>query len=243
MGIDTKKLVYDFRRKYNSVNTGRSQDISLVDIIAYLNEAQEIWYENRVSVLQKDQEARNDLRVFKVPGVELEHLNIRSGVCLALFPEDLYYRLNHLVYASKDCCPNITKKIVPRIVTSDARNDAERTPWRKADFFFEQLSAEEDSKGLLIHHQNEMVIDKVVIDYYRKPKELHAPSLEECDGDNYYDYCGRVITEDTLFEVDATFSAKKVVDIAVLQASRDVGDVQGFQSKLSLILGSQQLHK
>lgn len=243
MGISSKKLVYDFRRKFNAVNSGRNQDIALVDIIAYLNEAQEIWFENRVSVAQTNQKVRNDLRVYKLDKVELSCNNVDSKCCLAVYPKDLYHRLNQLVIASKDCCPNLDKEIVPRIIVSDDQNDGRKNPYRGADFFFEQLLAVEAADGLLIHHDGEMVVEQVFIDYYRKPKEIHAPSLEECDGENYYDYCGRIVTQDQDFEVDNTFAGNKVVDIAVLRASRDVSDAAGFQSQLNTILGIQQLHK
>ena len=44
MGISSKKLVYGFRNKSNSHNSGQGIDIALVDVIAYLNEAQETWF-------------------------------------------------------------------------------------------------------------------------------------------------------------------------------------------------------
>jgi hypothetical protein len=243
MGVSSKKLVYDFRRKHNSVNSGRNQDIALVDVIAYLNEAQEIWFENRVFVAQTNQKVRNDLRVFKVDKVGLGCSSSGDGCCLAKYPKDLYHRLNQVTTSCNECCPGIDKRIIPRIVQSDDLHEARRNPYRKADYFFEQLLAVEGSDGLLIYHDNEVDIKNVTISYYRKPKEIHAPSLEECEGANYYNYCGEIITNDQDFEVDDTFAANDVVDIAILKAARDVSDVQGFQTQLQAILNNQRLHK
>lgn len=244
MGVSSKKLVYDFRRKFNSVNSGKNRDIALVDIIAYLNEGQEIWFENRAFVAQTNQKVRNDLRTFKLDKVELSCSNYKEGCCLAQYPEDLYKRLNQVAVASKsDCCEGISKEIIPRIIQSDDLHEARHNPLRRSDFFFEQLNAIETADGLVVYHDDQMEVDKVFIDYYRKPKEIHAPSLEDCDGEHYYDYCGRIINSDQDFEVDDTYAANNVVDIAVLKASRDVNDVQGFQTQLNLILGTQNLHK
>lgn len=247
MGVNTKKLVYDFRRKFNSVNSGKNQDIALVDIIAYLNEAQEIWFENRVFVAQTNQKVRNDLRVWKEDGRrdadKIKCTPAGAGVCLLKYPDGLYHRLNQVVVVGKKCCPNTQKEIIPRVIQSDDLHEARHNPFRKSDFFFEQLLAVETSDGILLYHDDEMTIYYGFIDYYRKPKELHAPSLEECDDGNYYDYCGRIITQDQEFESDSTYAANDVVDIAIAKASRDVNDIQGFQSQLNLILQQQQLHK
>jgi hypothetical protein len=243
MGISAKKLVYDFRRKFNSVNSGRNQDIALVDIIAYLNEAQEIWFENRVFVAQTNEKVRNDLRVFKKDKVKLSITPYGDGAVLAKYPTDLYKRLNHLIVATKSCCPEIKKEIIPRIIQSDDLHEARHNPFRRSDFFFEQLNAIETVDGLVLYHDNEFEITDIYIDYYRRPGEIHAPTLEECEGDVYYDYAGRIITKDQDFEVDATYAVNEVVDISILKASRDVSDIQGMQSQINLILSTQDLHK
>ena len=245
MSVSAEKPVYDFRRKYNSVNSGRNQDIALVDIIAYLNEAQEIWFENRVFVAQTNQRVRNDLRAFKVDALDLEVKDYSKGSSIAIFPSDLYHRLDQLVIASKaDCCKGITKEIIPRIIQSDDLHEARHNPLRKSDFFFEQLLAVEGRDGLILYHDNAMKIESACVDYYRKPKEMHAPKLAECqDGKYYYNYCGEIITENQDFESSDTFALNAITDIAVLRASRDVSDPQGFQSQLNAILSSLDLHK
>jgi hypothetical protein len=243
MAVSSKKLVYDFRRKFNSVNSGKNQDIALVDIIAYLNEAQEIWFENRVFVAQSNQKVRNDLRVWKKDSVEISCSPYKDGSSIAKYPQDLYHRLNQIATATNDCCPDMQKEIIPRILQSDDLHEARHNPFRSADYFFEQLNAIETADGLILYHDNKMVVESISIDYYRKPGEIHAPSLEECDGDVYYDYCGRVITNDQDFESSNTYSANNIVDIAILKSSRDVSDMQGFQTQLNLILQQQQIHK
>lgn len=243
MSVPTKKLVYDFRRKYNAINSGRNKDIALVDIIAYLNEAYQVWYENRVFVAQTNQKVRNDLRVFKEDHVKLNIKSYTDGSVIAEYPDGIYKRLNQIAVVGKTCCPNKDKEVIPRIIESDDLHEARHNPFRKADYYFEQLNAIETADGLVLYHDDAMEIKEVHIDYYRKLQELHAPSLEECDGEKYYDYCGRIIIKDQDFEGSDTYSANDVVNVAVLMASRDTGDVSGFQTQLNLILGTQQMYK
>ena len=116
--------------------------------------------------------------------------------------------------------------------------------YRKANFAWEQLPGDEGSEGFYIYHDNQMQVKEVLIDYYRKPKEIHAPSLIECEGcPGYYDYCGVKITEDCDFEIDCRFLDNKIVDIAVLLAKRDKGEFQDFATRLQTLLQLDNLLK
>lgn len=239
MAISSKKLVYDFHRKYHAIVTGAENELALVDIIAYLNEAQEIWFENRVFIAQTNQKVRNDLRVFKKDKIKLGCKAIDDKCCLAKYPTDLYHRLNQIAITSKDCCPD-KKEIIPRILQSDDLHEARRNPYRKANFFFEQLNAIETREGLIVYHDGELNVEDVMIDYYRKPKEIHAPSHELCPAEGYYLYDGRLISKDQNFEVDNTYVNNLISDIAVLIASRDITDRVGFESQIQKILSVER---
>lgn len=242
MPIPTSKLVYDFKRKFNAINSGKDNEIDLVDIIAYLNEAQEIWFENRCIVSETNQKVRNDLRPVKRVGYCGSCEEIDGRTCRFDYPDNLYKRLNQIVTAVNDCCKD-EKYIIPRIPSADFSNEARLNPYRQADFYYEQLICQDDSKGLVFFHDGKMEVISVCIDYYFRPPELHAPSLEECDGPNYYNYNGVSISKDTNLIFDKTYAANDIVDVAVLLASRDVGDVQGFQSKLNEILKTEGFFK
>lgn len=242
MGIPSSKLVYDFKRKFNAINSGGNREIPLVDIIAYLNEGQEIWFENRCLIAETNHKVRNDLRPVKVVKESLSMEKVDDSCYLAKFPSSLYKRLNHIAVVKKDCCPN-PKEIVPRIIQSDDLHEGRLNPYRKADFFYEQLMAQEGSDGLYIYHDNEMEIVSVYIDYYRRPSPINAPSLDECGDGAYYSYDGSSVNSDTEFEFDKTYCVNDVVDVAVLIALRDVGDVQSFQTKLEEILRTESFFK
>lgn len=241
MGTSTRKLVYDFDRKRDVINDGKNRVLDLVDKIAYLNEAIQDWFESRLKNIEIDQKASNDLRAWKEDGVELVLQNLDENRILAKYPEDLHTRLNQIAYATKDCCPGMEKSIIVRIIESDDIHEARRNPYRASDFFYEQLNATIGKDGLILFVDKAMGIKKVVIDYYRKPLESHAPSLEKCDGPYYYDYAGRIINKDQDFESEDTFAANDVVDLAVLYSTVDRHHPD-FQSRLNLILGTRNLN-
>lgn len=244
MGVSTRKLVYDFKRKRGLNDSGSGVQLKLTEIIAYLNESYKTWYDRRVQVAQVDEKARNDLRIFKEDQVSLGLSKIDDNITLAKYPKDLYKRLNQIALVSKDCCPGFVKQIIPRLIESDDLYEARRNPLRRADFFFEQLLAIESQKGILIYHDGEFKVDKVIIDYYRSPKELHSPSLEVCDGPYYYDYNGVIITKDQDCEVGSdTFSDIEIVNLAVAISERDVKDLSQFESQMNLIAGTQNIFK
>lgn len=232
-------MVYEFWKKFNAALSGRNVKIAVVDVVSYLNEAQEVWFTNLVPMAEVTPEITNDLRYFKVDQKSLSLSTIRQGKVLAKYPKDLYKRLNQEVVATCKICPGTTKEFPITVVHSDDINPTKKDSYFRADFQYEQLPAEEGSRGLILHVDGEMNIEQVIISYYRRPKPIHAPSLDKCDDASsgyYYLYNGDKVTKDQNFEVDNTFASNKVVDIAVLTALRDRGEINDFQSQLTKIL-------
>lgn len=236
------KLLYDFDRKYNLNSSGNQLSLTLPDRVAYINEGLTIWFRNKVIEAQKDQETRNDLKIFKEDQVSLKLTPTPRGI-IAEYPKDFSYRLNHLAIAIKpDTCPGISKEIIPRIINSEQLHDARKDPYARPDFYYEQLLAVESKTGLTVYTDGIMDVQEILIDYYRKPQAIHMPSSEECGPKLYYIYNGEIITKDQHFEGDE-YQALDIVDIAVLCASVDTKDTQAFQTKLNLILNKKSLNK
>lgn len=246
MAVPSTKLVYDFNRKFSAVLSGKDRNIPLVDKIAYLNEGQEIWFQNRVSVADTNQKVRNDLRVFKVDNHPLALEKKQNGMLFYAYPSDLYHRLNQYVVAKEPtCCGDIQKEFPIDILQADDIHESRQDVYNKASFPFEQLPAVEGSGGLILYLNDAFVVNDLIIDYYRRPKEIHAPELDNCQDEigYYYDYQGRIIRQSQGFEADKTYASNVVVDIAVLCALRDVGNVQSFQTQVNKILSNQQIEK
>lgn len=240
----TAKLVYDVRRKRNENNAGAKARTPLVDVIAALNQAQETWFTNLVTVAERDSKARDDLRIFEEKGYELEVDKTGGFTNVYKLPNNIYKRLNQYAVACKKCCPNIEKRIIIRYVHPDYINEAHQNPFRRADFEYEQLTGDEAGSSLHVHHQGAMELKSCVIDYYRTPNPLHAPSLVKCNDEagRYYDFKGAAITQDTFFEPIGRFADQQVTDLAVIILANSGDDYQALQAKLQTAMALSNIY-
>jgi len=232
--VTSRKIVYDTYRKFNNLNTGGSQSIKVIDVVSAINDAYEILVENNIKLADTHSLIRDNLRKLEIKNVSLE-IEKKGEYYFAKYPSNLYKRLNHVVIASCDSCKD-TKRIIPRIVQSDDLHEAKKNPYRKANFAWEQLIMDEAGDGLYIYTDNAMELDKVVIDYYRKINYIQAPSLVECSGYEYRNYDNELIKNDVPFDLDNTYIARKVSDLAVLLLRTDIKDTEAFNLKLQQIL-------
>lgn len=242
--IPTTKLVYDFYRKYNSSGKDGRKQIPLVDVIAYLNESQGIWFGQMADLYETNNFVTSEIRQFEEKGVELAYVEDRKDYSIYSLPQNLYKRLNQKATAChEECCGDLEKTITIRITPADKINEVLQNPFFRPDFVWEQLPANEAGDELYIY-KGDMKIKSVCIDYLRIPNELHAPSLINtlCSEQEYEDYAGRKITEDVNFEPTARFSDRRIVDIAVALAKGDRQDYNAFQQQLqAIIFGENQL--
>lgn len=234
MPVSSRKLVYDTVRKLNGLNTGMGQSFSILDLVSAINDAYEIIVENNVKLTDSNSLIRDNLRKLEIKNYDLEFEN-RGSFYFAKYPENLYKRLNHFVEASCEGCSN-SKVIIPRIVQSDDLHEARKNPYRKSNYAWEQLIMDEGGDGLYIYTDNEMNLSKVTIDYYRKIKYVEAPSLVECNDYIYRNYDDRIISNDVDFDLDNTYIARKVTDVAVLLLRTDIKDTEAFKLKLESLI-------
>lgn len=237
MEVSVRKLIYDFNRKTNSNVSGQIQQYQIIDIVEYLNEALEIWFENRVKIREVDTEVRNALRVFEVKDFLLPVEQVNPNNSRVKFPDNYYAKLNVLVYCTEPkCCEGIVKEIEPQLIQSDDLHTARKDTYQKSSFKWERLLADEAGGYLYLHHDGECVAEKASLSYIRKPKRVEAPQL--C-ANAYVDYDDNLITEDVNLEVDDTFDANTITDIAVMCASRDSTSPQDFNSQVQKIINKR----
>lgn len=233
------KMIYDFYLKKNGLNTGASTDYVIKDIVSLINEAWFRIYENNVQRAELDRRYEDNIRQLKVKHSKLD-LDNKDGYTIAKYPKNLYKRLNQVALVScKDCGEECTKEIPIRIVQSDDLNDARKNPYRRADFGWEQIIAEQGSEGLYVYHDNNLEIKDVYIDYYRKPVGIEAPELQQCG--RYVDELDNVVTETIDFEADNTYVSIKVVDVAILLSDAATRSPQAFQLDFQKLTSLDQI--
>lgn len=239
MPISVNTLIYDFERKLNALNTAQGESYPVVTAIAVLNEAWQIVFENNVKMAEVDSRYRNNLRQLEIKNKKLAVEKINDKIYFAKYPENIHTRLNHYVTAKCENCD--CKVIVPRITQSDDLHLNRKDPFRKADYGWEQLPMDEAGDGLYLYTDGQMEICEMFIDYYRKITPMQAPSLIGCSIKEYQLADGSIVRLDQDFDVDSTYLARKVVDVAALLASRDTKDYEGFTTQLNKILAIENL--
>ena len=243
MSVSANKLVYDTFRKSNSIGSGKGKKISVADVVAYLNEAQEIWYENKIAASEENDKISNDLRKFKIKKLDIGCEIIDCNCCKVKYPEDFYKLLNGLSKScGEGCCEGINKDIIINVLQSDDLQQARKDEFRKSSFEWERLISDEAGDGLYIYHDGSQEVTSVCIDYYRKPKRIEAPELVNCRL-GYEDWDKKLITKNQDFEVCETFANRQISDIAALLILRDTMNTESFTTQLQKILQIDRLYR
>ena len=244
MAISATRLQQEFRRRVNRGDSSKNESFEVRDIDSYLNEAQDIYYTNRLNFLETTPQLREELRKAEVKsycsGVELFKEDNR--ISLFKLPDDYYRRLKQTAFVS--CIDNRgcdDKEIILRIAQSDDISEILKDPFKKPSFEFEEAWADEAEDGLYVYHNGAFKINKVCISYYKRLPKIATPSLIEPDG-FYINGDGVKVTKDQGFILDSTDSAwRLVVDIASLCAMRDITDQGNFNLELNKILQTSKI--
>lgn len=243
MAISAAKLIYDVERKINAVDSGRANDYRIVDLVSFINDAYELIIEHLIAEKDQNETIRNHLRPLMISNYKLTCTPTDDGnVCNITYPDNFYELINIRSEVMKDCCSDKKTFPIPKPQGDDI-DEARRNPYRKADFYFEQLLSYENHDGLRIYHDNEMKISGIYIDYYRKIQRIEAPSLVECEENIYRKWDGELIVNDVDFEIDSTYINRKITDVAAMLIQNASTDYTAFNEKLKEILQINQLHK
>lgn len=238
MKISANKLVYDFARKSSATRGASSNSHQIIEIINYLNEALEIWFSNRVRLRETDDSVRNALRPFEVKANKVIVENVDNNVSRFKYPYNFYAKTSLYIVCTKGCCEGIEKDIEPMIVQSDDLLSARRDTYQKSSFEWERLLADEAGDYMYLYHDGECTSEKGYLSYIRVPERIEAPDLCE---NPYEDYDGKLITKNVDLEVDNTFDSNRIVDIAILCASRDTTSTAEFQLQINKITTTTNL--
>jgi len=109
-----REMQFDFKMKYNSVDSQRDEDFEIPEMDWLLNEAQEVYVKMRANPkigaeygFEVNQRGIDDLRTIVIDqkkGVGQGVVAYDTGSVLAALPPDYWFHLNSKVYASKDGC-------------------------------------------------------------------------------------------------------------------------------------------
>ena len=241
MKVSSTKLIYDFARKYNAQRTNTTNKLKISTIVSYINEALEIWYENRVNAFETSSEIRNALRNFEVKDVPLDVVQKTTEIYTVEIPEELYRKTLLYVESQSDCCPGVIKNIQAKFVQSDDLFKSRKSTYNSSSFKWERLLCDEAGQHYYFYPEKGHEIRKVFLSYLKRPSYIQETDV--CDGVEkvYLDYDENLITKKVNLEVDNTFDHRIITDIAVLLASRDNIDSAAYDSQLKKIFETKKL--
>lgn len=235
--ISPVTLHVDLRRRLNRFDSSWGQKLNVAKIDSILNEAVEIFVDNRLSLVETNNKVREDLRQLERKYEDLKIIKTTAKYVIAEYPEDCLKILRSSALVHKDPCGD--RDITVRRFQSQQLNDSLNSPFWKPSYEYEETIGDEESRGFLVYHNGEFTIKNVFVDYIRKPKEIRTPSMTE---KKRYSIGGKVYEEDQGLELTSTQQARKILDIAALIAARDMQDYQDFEAQLAKILQTERLH-
>lgn len=236
--INARRSIIEFDRKFDRFVSEDNRRLRIEDKLSVINEALEIYFENRVKVAETDSSVRNDLRILEKKEIELGLIKNGENYNIYEIPKESFKIIRQRVLADKHNCE--VKEFPIIIFQSDDLDQARNSPYWRSSFQWEHAIGDEGSDGLYVWHENDFKIKKVFVDYYRKPQEIHAPSMAA--NKMYEDWNGKLRKKDQGLELDDTYSHRKIIDIAVLISRANIGDVKDFEIQLNKILNVEKLN-
>lgn len=233
--IKSTLLQSEFARRFNRINSGSKRYISPPEVDSFLNEAYLLFFENRASLYKTSVLARKELGILEEKEIPLTLQSFNDLSVYGEIPTNFYKLLRVEAKAKCDSCPEIRIKAseVKNHEIYEALTDVNWTPsYNYAETYFEI-----SGNKLIVYHNNAFELTEVNIDYLRKPKPIHTPSLAY--NGSYIDGSGNLVSTDSNLEID---DYRKIVDLAVLIASRDITDTQEYESQLSKILQTETIY-
>lgn len=222
--MNIREMHYDFKQKFNSVDSQKDEDYLVPEIDWFLNESQEELvklianprYKNEYG-FEVDQRAIDDIRTIVInqtPQTAQAVSIFDTSSYIATLPTDYWWYLNSKVYATKDSCTSV------RMFTKEVQHDDEHeiSPFERSSFFWRQAVIRFNSLGILIFNNNgEFVVNSLCLDYLKRPLEMH--NAADWEGGSYTKLDGTVLTgrQDCIFPITIH---REIVNLAVLIASK-----------------------
>ncbi len=229
-------MVYEFDVEFDRYASEMKKTLNLVDKLATINTAQEILFQNWTKLAEVDQYIKDRLSPFEKKDITLPVTDHTADVSVAISPPDCYRMLRRRLKAAKEQCGTKTIPLTPFRVNEISLGL--KSLWRPS-FEWEQGFYDEGEKGIYIYHNQEYKPLELIVDYYRYPAEIHAPSMEQTQG-YYIDWNGEKQTKDTVYEMTG-FSHIPLIEISVLLARARFGDAPDFNIHLQRIINKSNI--
>ena len=223
-----KEMHYDFKKKFNKVDSQKNRNVLVPEIDWFLNEAEEIFIKLIAEPRGKSnlgfetsQRTTEDIKSIVVSKIIVPN-PITKVVSL---PVDYKYYIAGNCTITKEKCAN--KKAKFFIVQHDDEN--EDSIFNESSFEWREVNAVFNSNGLQVFTDGTFTVNNVSITYIRKTLYMH--NAEDFRVGGYIMPSGVALTGSVNCELP-DHTHREIVDIAVMLASSEI-QTSDYQVKLN----------
>jgi len=225
--MNIKEMHYDFKRKFNKVDSQQNRNFLVPEIDQYLNEAEDIFKKTiaqprfRTKLgFESSQRSIDDIRSIVVT----DCYDIEDDL-LYILTDDYQYFIRGRVTIGREGC---TDRVVPlRIMEHD--DEFEEDVYTKSSFEWKRMNGLFNSDGIQLHTDGTFTINTVCVTYIRKTQFMHNAEAFRTGG--YALPSGVALTGFSDCELPEN-THREIVDIAVMLAAGEV-QASDFQLKLN----------
>lgn len=229
--MTTKEMHYDFKRKFNKVDSQKNRNFLVPEIDWFLNEAAELFVKRIAEPrnqsylgFETTQRAIDDIRSIVV-STGWEPV-VDNTIALPL--NYLFYVRGRLQLSREGKCQETEALLYIR----EHRDIFEESPFYASSFEWREINGLYDSEGIKVFNDGTFTVDKAKLTYIRKMAYMH--NAQDFGSGSYNHPSGVTLTGSANCELPE-HTHREVVDIAVMLAASEVqsSDLQGKLSKLN----------
>lgn len=230
-----RAMHYDFKQKLNKIDSQQYRNLKVPEIDWKLNEAMYVFIKRIAQPrtdpstgFEKDTRSTDDIRTLVINNKELDVTKLTDEIYAGNMPDDYLFHLKSRVEATKDECTDTVRVAIQKHV-----RDFENDMFVKSSFEWREINALFVGEKLNLYSDGTFSIEKLKMDYVKKPKYIHA--AQDANGGKYKLLDGTELTGYQNCELPEDVHGE-IVDLAVLITTGDlISDYQAKFSKIQLV--------
>lgn len=233
--MNIREMHYDFKSKFNKIDSQVNRNFLVPEIDWLLNEAEELFVkmiaEPRLKSqlgFETSQRSIDDIRSVVKPDVVLTV----TGGSLLVIPNDYQFYLKCLVTLAKGSCP-ITSPV--RVSVKQIDDEYEKSPFDNSNYNWREVAGTFNQNGIQIDLDGSFTINDAKLTYIRKRSYMH--NAQDFPGGSYQHPSGSTLTGSVNCELPSQ-THREIVDIAVAIASGQV-QTSDYQIKMNKLQFNQ----
>lgn len=230
------RLHYDFIQEANRTDSQYLKKTTAVQRDFYLNKAKDNLLQYYAEFVEREDLVRQYLREVTVRDVVLKGVD-QGEKYIATYPANFLKPVKVYAIAGHIGCSGIERRLLIRRLPSDKIERALKNENTKRAWDFEETFGLESDKGFEVY-QLDTKIERVVLDYVRKVKDVAGANFENAE--QYINAEGQAVTGNVDLELTHPDFVAKMVSLAVLLAHRSLGNMTDFASRYQTIVNIER---